>query len=51
VVGDAAEVQRVISAVDVPLSLVRTHVATLEDAYLDIVGAERDAERAEVAVG
>jgi ABC-2 type transport system ATP-binding protein len=50
VVGDAAEVQRVISALDVPLSLVRTHVATLEDAYLDIVGAKPADEQA-VPVG
>jgi hypothetical protein len=34
----------VISAVGVPLTLVRTHAPTLEDAYLDIVGAGRDEE-------
>ncbi len=44
VIADDAEAQRVISAVGVPLTLVRTHAPTLEDAYLEIVGARRDEE-------
>jgi ABC-2 type transport system ATP-binding protein len=40
VIADDAEAQRVISAIGVPLTTVRTHSPTLEDAYLDIVGSD-----------
>ncbi|MEO6712629.1 MAG: ABC transporter ATP-binding protein, partial [Mycobacteriales bacterium] len=42
VVADATAAQHLIASIDVPLSLIRTHAPTLEDAYLDIVGTDAD---------
>ena len=42
VAADDAEVQRLLRALRTPLTLVRTHAPTLEDAYLEIVGASAD---------
>jgi len=38
IAADDAGVQRLLRTLDTPLTLVRTHAPTLEDAYLDIVG-------------
>lgn len=42
VTAEAAAAQRIIGAIGVPLSLVRTHEPTLEDAYLEIIGSTEE---------
>jgi ABC-2 type transport system ATP-binding protein len=40
---DGRGVHELLRAIETPLTLVRTHAPTLEDAYLAIVGREEDA--------
>ena len=46
--ADASDAQRIIAAIGVPLSVMRTHEPTLEDAYLEIVGSSQDEETVDV---